>query len=84
MKIPITHLIVYGEIKRRGNGSKIVQISDIRPIIKWRLRIPSKYHFEVISELIEYGLLRQVGRDNYEILCCHRKAPIDSLGEPFW
>lgn len=83
-KIPITYLIIYGEIRKKGNGSKVVSIDDIKPIVRWRIRIPKKYQFCVVEELIDYGLLKKLGRDNYEILPCYRKAPIDSLGEPFW
>lgn len=100
VKIPITHLIIYGEIKRKGNGAKIISIHDIRPIIKWRIRIPVKYHFEVIKEMCYFGLLKKLSRDDYEIIECNKltylavrdgdiyqyqgKPPVDSLGEPFW
>lgn len=83
-KIPITYLIIYGEIKRKGGGSRLINIRDIRPIIKWRIRIPTKYHFKVIKELCYFGLLRKKSRDDYEIIECYRRPPTDSLGEPFW
>jgi len=83
-KIPITHLIIYGELIRKGKGCRILSVSEIHPIIKWRIRIPRKYQFIIITELIQFGLLKKVGRDNYEILNCPYKSPVDSLGEPFW
>lgn len=83
-KIPIGHLIIYGDIRRKINGSKIVHIDLIKQIIKWRNRIPEQYQFIVVKELLDYGLLKRISRDNYEILGCRNKSPIDSLGEPFW
>lgn len=83
-KIPITHLIIYGELRKKGNGSRVVSISEIRPIIKWRVRIPQRYQFMIIEELISFGLMKKLGRDSYELLSCSRKSPVDSLGEPFW
>jgi hypothetical protein len=85
VKISIVHIYLYGMIKRKVGGGNIIQIGEIHPVIKWCVRLPRKYQAEIIKELVEAGLLKKIGRDNYEILpCLHRKPPIDSLGEPLW
>jgi len=79
-----THIQLYGLIRRDANGSRIVHISKIHPIIKSTVRIPRKYQKEIIDELVEAGLLRKIDRDNYEILSTTIKPPLDSLGEYLW
>lgn len=85
MKTSIIHIYLYGMLKREVNGGNLIHISKIHPIIKWAVRLPRKYQFEVIKELVEFGLLKKIGRDNYEILTVRIKTPpIDSLGNPLW
>lgn len=95
-KVPIVHQILYGEIRKTANG-KVIRISEIRPILSWRIRIPMKYHLEIVEELCYYGLLKKLNRDEYLIKECVLKngyyyqndfyigkPPTDSLGAPFW
>jgi len=85
MKSSIIHIYLYGLLKREVNGGNRIHISKIHPIIKWSIRVPRKYQFEVIKELVELGLLKKLDRDNYEIQSVQIKnPPIDSLGEPLW
>ena len=85
MKCSIIHLYLYGMLKREVGGGNIIHISKIHPIIKWSIRIPRKYQREIIKEMIDYGLLKKIGRDNYEIITVKIKTPpCDSLGEPLW
>jgi len=71
-------------IKREVKGGNIIHISKIHPIIRWAIRVPRKYQTEIIKELTNLSLLKKIDRDNYEILSCRYKSPIDSLGEPLW
>jgi len=88
---PLIYLCIYGRImKRETNGAScIIHISKITPIIKETARIPRRYHLDVLKELVEYGLLRKINRDNYMVLPPCEVLPnteplYDSLGEPFW
>lgn len=80
----IVHIYLYGMLKREANGSTIIHISRIHPIVKWAIRLPKKYQTEIVKELCDCGLLRKLDRDNYELLSCNRRAPVDSLGNPLW
>ena len=85
MKNSIIHVYLYGLLKREVNGGNQIHISKIHPIVKWAIRVPRKYQFEVIKELVELRLLKKLDRDNYEILTVRIKhAPLDSLGDPLW
>lgn len=85
MKTSIVHVYIYGMLKRKVNGGNIIQLGEIHPIIKWCVRLPRKYQKIIINEMIEAGLMKKVGRDNYELhSCLRRKAPLDSLGNPLW
>ena len=85
MKKSIIHIYLYGMLKREVGNGNLIHISKIHPIIKWAIRLPRKYQYEVIRELVEYGFLKKIGRDNYEILTINMKyPPSDSLGEPLW
>lgn len=83
-KTSIVHIYVYGMIKRKVCGGNLIRIGEIHPIVKWCIRLPRKYQFDFIKELVDYGLLKRISRDNYEILPRYSKAPIDSLGKPLW
>jgi len=83
-KTSIVHIYVYGMIKRKVGGGNLIRIGDIHPIVKWCIRLPRKYQFEFIKELVDTNLLKKISRDNYEILPRYAKAPTDSLGEPLW
>ena len=84
MKQSIIHLYLYGLLKREVKGGNFIHISKIHPVVKWAVRIPRKYQREVITELIECGLLKKKDRDNYELANCTIKPPYDSLGTPLW
>ena len=85
MKNSIIHIYLYGMLRRSSNGSKIIHISKIHPIVKWAIRLPHKYQVEIINELVECGLLKKRGRDNYEFSITDiENPPCDSLGEPLW
>lgn len=72
-------------IKREVNGGNIIHISKVKPIVKWAVRLPKQYQVEVIKELIDYGFLKKISRDNYEILTSTiKRPPCDSLGDPLW
>jgi hypothetical protein len=90
-KVSIVHIYLYGMLKREGNGSRVIHISRIHPIVKWLVRVPRKYQVDIIKELVELGFLKKVDRDNYEIVSPSRclsnsynRPPIDSLGFPLW
>ena len=87
MKVPIAYLYVYGMLmKENGKGGNVIHVSKINPIIKWYIRIPKKYHYKFIEDMADFGLLKRLGRDSFELVGSKRfkKAPIDSLGEPLW
>jgi hypothetical protein len=85
VKQSVVHIYLYGLIKREVQGGNLIHISKIHPIIKWVVRIPRKYQRDILSELVECGLLKKLDRDNYEIVTCRIKnPPIDSLGNPLW
>ena len=72
-------------LKREVNGGNMIHISKINPVIKWAIRLPHKYQYEIIREMIECGYLKKKTRDDYEILTIKIKCPpCDSLGEPLW
>ena len=86
-KKPLIYLCIYGRIKKReanGENACIVHISKISPIIRETARIPRRYHLDVLKELVDYGLLRKINRDNYAVLPLDTKPLCDSLGEPLW
>jgi len=86
VKQSIMHLYIYGLLKREIKGGNIIHINKIHPIIKWYIRLPRKYHYMILNEMIEVGLVKRLGRDNFELVGCEKlkEAPIDSLGNPLW
>ena len=80
----LIHIYIYGMLKRKVNGGNIIRIREIMPIVKWCIRIPNKYRRDIIKEMCDYGLLKKLSRDNYEILTIRKKAMTDSLGHPLW
>ena len=85
MKSSIVHVYLYGMLKREVKNGNLIHISQIHPIVKWAIRLPRKYQFEIIQEMVEYGFLKKIGRDNYELNTVRIKhPPCDSLGCPLW
>jgi len=85
MKPSIIHAYLYGMLRREVGGGKIIRISQINPIVKWVIRVPRKYQYEVINEMIKYNYLKKLDRDTYELSEIKVKIPLyDSLGEPLW
>lgn len=84
MKHSVVHIYLYGLIKREVQGANLIHISKIHPIIKWVIRLPRKYQFDILRELVQEGFLKKIDRDNYEIITCRVKPPCDSLGDPLW
>lgn len=84
MKYSIVHIYLYGLLKREVCGGNLIHISKIHPIVKWVIRLPRKYQRDIIHELVDCGLLKKIDRDNYEIITCRLRAPVDSLGSPLW
>ena len=84
-KLPTIHVYLYGMLKRQTKGN-IVKIENIHPVIKWFIRIPKKYHGEILKDLVKDKLLKKINRDNYMILTRPDILPIpsDHLGEPLW
>ena len=80
----VIHLYLYGMLKREIRNGNIIHISQINPVIKWAIRVPRKYQIQVIKEMVECGLMKKVGRDNYELITIKAKPLCDSLGEPLW
>jgi hypothetical protein len=80
----IIHLYLYGMLKREVDGGNLIHISKIHPVIKWAVRLPHKYRVEIIKEMCDFGFLKKVGRDNYELLCVRIRPLSDSLGDPLW
>lgn len=80
----VVHLYLYGMLKREVGGGNLIHISKIHPVIKWAIRLPRKYQIEIIREMVQCGLLKKLGRDNYEIITLRCKPLCDSLGEPLW
>lgn len=95
MKSSIVHTYIYGMLKREVNGN-IIHISQIKPIVRWIVRIPHKSQMEVINELVEFGYMKKISRDCYELssIANEREFIIsgeivktkicDSLGNPLW
>ena len=83
-KCSLIHIYIYGMLKRKVKGGNIIKISEIMPIIKWCVRMPNRYRRDIIKEMCEFGLLKKLSRDNYEILNVRNKPMIDSLGHPLW
>jgi len=69
-------------LKRKGGN--IIRIREIMPIVKWCVRMPQKYRRDIIKEMCDYGLLKKLSRDNYELLRIRNKVMTDSLGHPLW
>jgi hypothetical protein len=97
LKYSVIHLYLYGRIKKEilkdlstttafeNRECDVINISRINPIIKWVVRLPSKYQKEIIRELIECGFLKRLGRDKYKIMKLENISPLsDSCGEPLW
>jgi len=86
--ISIIHLYIYGQLKREMDKSRIgncIHISKVYPIVKWFVRLPKRYHIEIIDELVEYKLLKRLNRDNFELLPPSNSICLqDSLGNPLW
>jgi hypothetical protein len=80
----VVHLYLYGVIKREVNGGNLIHISKIHPLIRWTVRLPRRYQKEILHELVEYGFLKKIGRDNYEILSIRKKPLCDGMGDPLW
>lgn len=84
-KYSIIQVYLYGLMKREVKEGNIIHISQINTIIKRAIRIPRQYQYEVLNELIAIGLLKRLGRDNFEIKTEIMNKPLyDSLGEPLW
>ncbi len=83
MKYSIIHLYLYGRIKK-GSDNDIITLSKMKPIIKWIVRLPHKYHNEIISELVACGFLKKITRDDYKIININKSPLCDSVGEPLW
>lgn len=83
-QVPIVYFYLYGLFKREIGGGNMIHISQIHPIMKWVIRVPKKYHPEIIDEMICFSLLKKRDRDNYELLTIRKKCLNDSLGQPLW
>jgi len=81
-KCSLIHIYIYGMLKRKGGN--IIRIREIMPIVKWCVRMPQKYRRDIIKEMCDYGLLKKLSRDNYELLRIRNKVMTDSLGHPLW
>lgn len=85
MKISIVHIYVCGMMKKKQKHREIIHISEIYPIVNFHIRIPRKYKKQFIKELVDYGLLKKLNRDNYQIQNIHlKKSLCDSFGNPLW
>jgi hypothetical protein len=86
MKPPLPYRYVYCMLKKELKGSNIIHISKIYPIVRWWIRLPRKYNLEIIKEMEEYGLLRKINRDEYEILPISKSQIhlTNYLGDPLW
>ncbi len=81
----IVHVYLYGLMKREIKEGNIIHIHQINTIVKRAVRIPRQYQYEIINEMLKVGLLKRLGRDNFEIkTTIIEKPPYDSLGSPLW
>jgi hypothetical protein len=84
LKVSVLHLYLYGMFRKKIDGGNIIRLREMTPIMKWCMRIPKRYHPEIIKEMIQMNLLKRNNRDHYELLFCSKKPLIDSLGNPLW
>lgn len=83
-KRPILHLYLYGLLKKEY-GEIIISRMQIRGKIGSMTRIPSKYRYRIIQEMVAFGLLKKLNRDSYILIPeVSNKSPIDSLDNPLW
>jgi hypothetical protein len=84
----IIHQILYGKLRKYNmeiHNGNIINITEIYPITKWTVRIPKKYQYEIVKELVECGFLKKISRDDYEIPPVMLKKPVyDGSGNPLW
>jgi len=84
-KISISHIYVYGMIRKKIKGGAVISISDLYIVVRHIIRLPKKYQFEFIKELVSFKLLKRLSRDSYELkMIDDIKSPYDSLGNPLW
>ena len=72
-------------LKRAVGNGNIIHIKQIHPVLKWIIRLPRQYQYDILKEMIELGLLKRLNRDEFELVSIRiKKAPIDYHGEPLW
>lgn len=85
MNVPEFHRYAYGAFKQAVKNGNQIHISQIHPIVKWHFRVPRKSQMNFIQEMIEFGLIKRVDRDNYEIITCPNLEKVyDSNGDPLF
>jgi len=84
MKYSIIHLYLYGRIKKVSKENDTITLSEIKPIIKWIVRLPHKYHYDILKELVECGFLKRITSREYKIVNINKSPLCDSVGEPLW
>ena len=78
------HEYIYGLIKR-AYGKRVINISELRVTLSKCPRMPRRYNYQVIKELIDMKLLIKIDRDNYAIKEDERLIPLfDKTGTPLW
>ena len=87
-EISVVHLYIYGQLKRellKSKSGNCLHVSKINAIVKWFVRLPRRYHLNIIDELVEHRCLKKLNRDNYEVLPINTSLSLqDSLGNPLW
>jgi len=81
----ITHIYVYGKIKKLVNNGNIVTIDLIHRMINETIRLSKVCKHEFLNEMIKCGLLKKICRNKFELVTIpDLKKPLDSYNNPLW
>jgi hypothetical protein len=92
MKVGKIYLYIYGQLRKEcecnfaNKGDYIIRISKIHTILKWFVRLPKKYHYIIIKEMEDYGLIKKISQVHFMVIPISKiyRPLTDSLGNPLW
>lgn len=61
-KISVIHIYLCGMLYKRL-GNRVYHISEIKPIIKFHVRMPKHLQHQILREMIEFNLLKKIDRE---------------------
>ena len=85
---PSVHRHIHGLIKNKIKQGSFFDINLLRWVVRRTIyHVPEKSRWETITEMKDWGMIRQISRDNFEWIRVPMKIehkPRDSLGNALW